>query len=139
LFEKGLCTKTAGPGVAIQTQVSTRDRNEIALGLTQGEFILFDTSEDQLEPIWLGRIMSNPAWQGQGVCKNDSKRIMTYDGVKVGKGEVGIYVMWYEKINVMSDSLEYWVSRSESKPMVQNNRYLIRIEVKIQQMMGEKM
>jgi len=45
--------------------------------------------------------------------------------------------MWYEKINVMSDSLEYWVSRSESKPIVQNNRYLIPIEVKMYQMMGE--
>ena len=61
-FEKGLCTKTAGLGVTMQAQVSTRDRNEIASGLTPGEFIFFDASEHQLEPIWLGRIMSNPAW-----------------------------------------------------------------------------
>jgi len=60
-FEKGLCTKTASPGVAMQAQVSTRDRNEVASGLTPGEFILFDASEDQHEPIWLGKIMSNPA------------------------------------------------------------------------------
>ena len=136
-FEKSLCTKTAGPGVAMQARVSTSDRNEIASSLTPGEFILFDTSDDELEPIWLGRIMSNPEWQGQGVRKNNSRRIMSYDGVKVGKGEVGMYVMWYEKINVVSDSLEYWVSRSETKPILQNNRYLIPMEVKMHQMLGE--
>ena len=79
--------------------------------------------------------MSNPAWQGQGVCKNYSRRILTYNGVKVGKREVGMYVMWYETIHVMSDSFEYWVSRSETKPIVQNNRYLIPMEVKIHQML----
>ena len=51
--------------------------------------------------------MSNPAWQGQGVSKIDSRRTLSYHGVKVGKGEVGLYVMWYDKINVMSDNLEY--------------------------------
>ena len=45
--------------------------------------------------------------------------------------------MWYEKINVVSDSLEYWVSRSETKPIVQNNRYLIPMEVNMHQMQGE--
>ena len=37
----------------------------------------------------------------------------------------------------MSDSLEYWVSRSETKPIVQNNRYLIPMEVNMHQMQGE--
>ena len=62
--------------------------------------------------------MSNPAWQGQGISKNDLRRTLSSDGVKVDNGEVGLYVMWYEKINEMSDNLEYWVSRSESRPIM---------------------
>jgi hypothetical protein len=46
-------------------------------------------------------------------------------------------VMWYEKINVMSDTLEYWVSRTETEPIVQNNRYLIPIDVTLHQMLGQ--
>ena len=78
-FEKGLCAKPAGPGVAMQAQLSTRDRNTIASGLTLGEFIHFDAGDDQLEPLLLGKIMFNPAWQGQGMCKNDSRKIVSYD------------------------------------------------------------
>ena len=38
----------------------------------------------------------------------------------------------------MSDQLEYWVSRSESEPIVQNNKYLLPIvEVKMHQMSGQ--
>ena len=43
-------------------------------------------------------------------------------GVNVSKGEVAIFVMWYEKIDDMSNNLDYWVSRSETKPIVQNNQ-----------------
>ena len=47
-------------------------------------------------------------------------------------------MMWYEKKNVMSDRLEYWVSRSETKPIVQNNHYFIPIvKVKMHQMLGQ--
>ena len=35
------------------------------------------------------------------------------NGVKVGKGEVALFVIWYEKIYVLSDKLEYWVSKKE--------------------------
>ena len=38
----------------------------------------------------------------------------------------------------MSDQLEYWVSRSESEPIVQNSKYLLPIvEVKMHQMSGQ--
>ena len=38
-------------------------------------------------------------------------------------------MMWYEKLNVMSDKLEYGVSRSEREPLVQVN---------LHQMLGAK-
>ena len=37
----------------------------------------------------------------------------------------------------MSDKLEYWVSRTEREPIVQNNRYMIPIDVNLNQMLGE--
>ena len=109
----------------------------MATKLTVGDFVLFDASDDEVEPIWLGRIMSNPEWQGHGQFENETTRNMTFGNVELGRGEVGLYVMWYEKIDVMSEKLEYWVSRSEEKPIVQNNRYLIPIEVKMHQMLGQ--
>jgi hypothetical protein len=136
-FEKQSCTKTSGPGVAVQAQVITRDRNTMASELAVGDFVVFDTSDDEVEPIWIGRIMSNPEWQGQGIYKNNSRRQASFGGVQVGRGEVALYVMWYEKINVMSDTLEYWVSRTETEPIVQNNRYLIPIDVTLHQMLGQ--
>jgi len=83
-------------------------------------------------------VMSNPAWEGQGVSTNATTNIVSYNSrVKVSKGEVAIFVMWYEKIDVMSDNLDYWVSRSETKPIVQNNRDLIPVEVEMHRMLGE--
>ena len=81
--------------------------------------------------------MSNLEWQGQGVYKNDSRRITSFRGVQVARGEVALCIMWYKKINVMSDALEYWVSRTETEPILQNGRYLIPIEVTLHQMLGQ--
>ena len=47
-------------------------------------------------------------------------------------------MMWYEKLNVMSDKLEYGVSRSERESLVQNNRTLVSVEVNLHQMLGAK-
>ena len=81
--------------------------------------------------------MSNPDWSGQGVYQNETRKRHSFHGVSIGRGEVGLYVMWYEKIDVMSEKLEYWVSRSEKTPIVQNNRELIPIEVTMHQMLEE--
>ena len=38
----------------------------------------------------------------------------------------------------MSDKLESWISRSEQKSLVQNNRHLILFDVNLHQMAGQK-
>ena len=58
----------------------SRDRNEIASILTVGDFVLFDASDDDVEPIWLERIMSNPEWQNQGVYHNLVRQSVSFDG-----------------------------------------------------------
>ena len=65
--------------------------------LTVGDFVLFRKNDDDVEPIWLGRIMSNPDWQGQGVYQNHSRQRSSFHGVAIGQGEVGLYMMWYER------------------------------------------
>ncbi len=76
-------------------------------------------------------------WSGQGVYMNETRQQPSFHGVSIDRGEVGLYVMWYEKIDVMSERLEYWVSRSETTPLIQNNREIIPIEVTMHQMLEE--
>ena len=52
------------------------------------------------------------------VCVNVERGNMSFDGIYVGRGEVALYHMWYEKIDVMSDMLESVVSTSGVEPMV---------------------
>ena len=51
--------------------------------------------------------MSNPEWQNQGVYHNLDRQNVSFDGVHVNQREVALYVMWYEKIDVVSNKLEY--------------------------------
>ena len=108
-----------------QVRIETRNRNEVLAGLKVGEFVVFDAHDDELEPIWLGRVMSNPEWNGHDVYKNNNDGKLTFKGVGIGKGEVALNVMWHEKINVVSDKLEYWVSRSKQIPLYRKNKYLL--------------
>ena len=124
--------------MAAVVRKSTRDRNTTASELAVGDFVLFDAHDDEDEPIWLGRVMSNPEWNGQGVYKNKEGKNVKFNDVSIGRGKVAIYVMLHEKINVMSEKLESWMSQSEQGPLVQNNRYLIPVDVNLHQMAGQK-
>ena len=41
-------------------------------------WVLFD-SRAEGEPIWLGRVLSNPAWEGMGILHNTTRRICSYE------------------------------------------------------------
>ena len=77
----------------------------MAKELEVGAFVIFDKHDDELEPIWLGRVVPNPNWQRQGVYTNNSTRKITFRGVGVDEGEVAIYVRSYEKIMLCQTSL----------------------------------
>ena len=47
------------------------------------------------------------------------------DRVEIGRSEVSVNVMWYEKIDVNSDVLEYHVARTDIHPIVQCSQYLL--------------
>lgn len=125
-FVKCDIEKKTGPGVAKENRERRKHRNEVATKLSVGDWVLFD-GEDVMEPIWLGRVISNPEWQGQGVLQNTTTRTRKYAGnaVEIEKNEVALFVMWYEKIDVNSVAFDYHASRTITTPQIQSNRYLI--------------
>ena len=55
-----------------------------------GDFVLFDARGDEVEPIWLGRVLPNSEWNRQGVYKNDSRKQVKFNSVSISRGEVAI-------------------------------------------------
>ncbi|KAL7549077.1 hypothetical protein ACHAWF_012345 [Thalassiosira exigua] len=135
-FSKRDCYKTSGPGVTRIIASERRDRNERSMQLCVNDWVIFD-SEDEGQPLWLGRVMSNPEWGGQGVYRNSSNRIKNYEGVQIGKNEVAIFVMWYDKIDLASSIQDYYVSRTITKAIVQNNRYFVYGGFEMHRLLGD--
>ena len=52
----------------------------------------------------------------------------------MGRNEVASFVIWYEKIDITSDSLDCRISRDVTEPVVQNNRPLIHASFKMHRM-----
>ena len=123
-FTESMCKKTSGVGVAAILAEETRTKRQIAQELTVGEFVIFDGKQDA-QPIWLGRVMPNPAWGGQGVKLHKKIEYYQPGNVRVMRNEVGINVIWYEKIDINSDALDYHISRVDTTPIVQNCMDLI--------------
>ena len=69
--------------------------------------------------------MSNAEWVGQGRKVNDTGCMIRIDGVVLGQCEVAINIMWYEKIDVNSDVIEYHVTRAGTHLVIQCNKYML--------------
>ena len=117
--------------------------NDVAAALKVGEWIAFhgigiDGVEDPHQPLWIGRVMSNPVWDGNGVLQNTTRATKKYAmGVEVQPDEVAINVQWYEKTDPNSDELKYHVSRTATKPQVQNNAFLLQSGFVMKQLCGD--
>ena len=137
-FIRRECTKTMGPGVAEMIKQDMRCRNKVAAELTVGDWALFShLTDDGSQQLWLGRVVSNEEWGGKGVRQNNERRMHSYaGGLKVGPKEVALHIMWYEVIGADGESLEYQLSRSDTSPIVQSNKYLIPIKFKMHRIIG---
>ena len=136
-FTRQHCTKKTGPGVVVRIAEETSTRDENSMKLTVGDWVLID-GDDEDEPIWLGRVLSNPDWGGQGVFKNETNRSKRYgNGVSINRNQIGIYIMWYEKIDLNSDELDYHISRTITKPAVQSNEYMIYSGFEMHRVVGD--
>ena len=108
------------------------NRNNCAAKLSVGDWYFFAVvNQTEDNQVWLGRIMSNPAWGGQGVRQNTTRGIHSYSNktVKIGRNEVALNIMWYEAIGVGSESIEYQSERlhitSLDTMQLENSRYVI--------------
>ena len=45
--------------------------------------------------------------------------------MEIGANEVAIFVQWYEKIDLNTSELNYWVSRTKNMPQVQSKFYSV--------------
>ena len=138
-FALGKCRKIAGPGLAQRIKRDSRTRNNVAAEVTIGQWVLFEHMTDAGNlMLWLGRIMSNPAWGGEGKRQNKSRKYESYyaGNLKIGFKEVALNVMWYETIGIGEDDLDYQLSRTDTCPVVQSNKYLIPIEVQMHRLIG---
>ena len=136
-FNHRHCTKMTGPGVTLNIAEETRSRDESTMVLTVGDWVLID-GDDEDEPIWLGRVMLNPDWGGQGVWKNETSRAKKCDnGAVIQRSQHGIYIMWYERIDIDSDELNYHVSRTITAPAVQRNEYTICTGFEMHRVVGD--
>ena len=144
-FSTHACTKTAGRDVAAAIIHDRDELNNVSAELCVGDWIIFhgvdeNGNEDPDQPLWLGRVMSNPddGWDGRGVKQNTTNRAVKYPmGVEVKKNEVAIYVQWYEKMNLNSNEPKYHVSRTITKAQVQSNQLLLHIGFDMKQLIGD--
>jgi hypothetical protein len=137
-FSRRECTKTSGPGVVRQVQRNRRNRNDLAAQLAVGEWALFAApNDDDDQQIWLGRIMSNPEWGGQGTRQNTTRRQHSYNGgMRVGPREAAMNIIWYESIGAGVGALEYHLSRVDTTPVIQNSRTFIPLHFEMHQVIG---
>jgi hypothetical protein len=144
-FSTHACTKTAGRDVAAAIIHDRDELNNVSAELCVGDWIIFhgvdeNGNEDPDQPLWLGRVMSNPddGWDGRGVKQNTTNRAVKYPmGVEVKKNEVAIYVQWYEKMNLNSNEPKYHVSRTITKAQVQSNQLLLHTGFDMKQLIGD--
>lgn len=142
-FTKHCCKKITGRNVAEAIRHRREELNQQSAALAVGEWVIYhgigaDGEEDPDQPLWLGRVMPNPDWNGQGVLKNTTGRTTSYPmGIEVKQNKVAIYVQWYEKIDLNSDELKYHVSRDITEPQVQNNQLLLHSGLKLTRLHGD--
>ncbi len=84
-----------------------------------GDWIIIDSNDSVgLEGLWLTpsgiKVVS-------GKIETKPKPSM----IELNTNDVAMYIMWYEKMNVNSDKLQYQVNKTIHKPVVQSNYYLI--------------
>ena len=137
-FHRKECVKTAGPGISRQIESERSDRNDAAAKLSVGDWVLFAVVDDEEEDqLWVGRVVSNPVWGGQGVRQNTSRGIISYEnGLKIGRHEVAMNIMWYETIGIGPDVLEYHISRTDTSPIVQSSKYYIPFGFEMHRILG---
>ena len=115
--------------------ISTPTRKEMAEALNHEDWVLF-CSNDENEPLWLGKVLNRNDWNAKPTWTNKSTSNKSVPGTVVGKNEVALNVIWYEQTQVGS-CLEYHVSREYPCAFPQNFKYLVHSKFHMQKVQGK--
>ncbi len=72
-FRKQSCRKQRGSGFE-SLRVIKNQRNEIAVNLTHGDWMMFESPEPNVQPFWIGRAVSKSEWNNSCFYKNNTTR-----------------------------------------------------------------
>ena len=90
--------------------------------LVVGDWVLYESiryDDEDDDVIWLGIVMSKPKWGGQCAWENDTGRRIEIYEVSLVANEVAINIMWYERIDLNGEELEYHVAQTDTNSVVQ--------------------
>ena len=106
-----VCSKASDMQTAetkgMNSELCCGSAKETALKLRVSDWVIFKSAGDEVQPIWLGRIMSRKGWGGKGVSKNETlkKKQFNKGGTQILPGDIALNILWYEMIDdVNSDS-----------------------------------
>jgi len=121
-FYQGNIAKKSGEVSTGYVSIPRNKSKEIASGLELGMWVLYD-SKKSLQPIWLGRMLSNPDWAGKYSWVNDTSRWRKHLFTTIKPGQVGPYIQWYEKTNVNSTTTCFEIPSLNSGEAVGSELY----------------
>lgn len=136
-FYRGKAVKENGKVSVWSGAIPQPQLKEVAMKLEPGMWVLYDSKERD-QPMWLGRTMSNPEWNGKSAWFNDTRRHSKFDLVKISCGQVGLYIIWYEKMDVNSTVCRKYQVSTNLKPLVQPIFPLMLCDFEMVQTMGQK-
>lgn len=98
----------------------------MALELTPGDWLMFESSEPNVQPFWIGnKAISKTEWKDKCWYKNETNRRQKLIGdLPLDSGEYAINVQWYKQRDI-SSPCEYVVSREYPYPINHNSTLLL--------------
>jgi hypothetical protein len=112
-------------------QLRNQTRNDMAASLNVDSWVIFKSSNDEEQPFWLGRTVSNTEWGNACIWLNDTRRNKTFYAdttapVLIKPNSYAINVQWYTQKTI--GVLEYIVEGGDNAiPFIQSNSGLLLV------------
>lgn len=121
-----LCKKLRGVDADNEVRLRKACANELTKELTISSWLIFKSTNDEDQPIWLGRTVTKPEWQNACVWKNDTGRQQDIEGAMIPAHTFAINIQWYTQKVI--GILEYIVEGGENVvPFVNSNSDLLLV------------
>ena len=135
-FGKQSCRKQRGIGVGAMMHTIRQTRDEMVQNITHGDWVMFQSPEPNVQPFWIGRVVSKEEWSNACIYKNEAtRRFALGGGVRLDRGKYAINVQWYT-VRDAGCPLEYFVDGAHPYPFVNNYSTLVMTGFEMVQTVG---